>query len=789
MRSLLGIAPRVAVPVSTAPLSLVTVRDLYDYSLRQVESEAGRAALRAAGLDQSDLIAAYKLGYLPDRYRDLLPVDQRHHFGRDWNANAIIFPAFDERGVIVDLMAYRPESNHTARSLWPEPQGLLAPVLTTAFEHLVVTDVPRRLGSLTRGGTPALLLRGVADARLNAARIAAGGVRSVEIHAHRDADAIAAAFTAAGIAVQVALNPYGHHRAGVVAQSRGKREGVAEVAMVAGADVAPDHVDADEAIPAPVLVVEPTPVLVAEPIPAPVVEVVAPVAPAAPTPAPAITLPTLALVEHDRQGERAVFRFGAGTYEVTVPSRPTSTLAVAVTGPKRTQRASFDLSVEEARRRNGAMIALGTGLAGPEVASALVALLPAVLALVEPRAPSIAPLNLAAVVMRADERDEAMALLKAGDLVPRMVAALGALGADPDDPATTIALLAAVSRLADRPMWAALTASMPSERFPALAAIALATPADQVIHITRLSAEALNHHDPEALRHRLLILGDAAEITDRAATSLRLLHDRGVIATSTVERSTQYGGLRTRVVEVHGPIAVLAASTAALPHGLDHHLFGVPVDDSPEAQVRQRQASDQPMADPALLASAQRRRDSAIRRMHSAQRLLIPRPVAIPDLAGIALPVALARNRLHHDTLVGLIQASALLHQHQRPTVEGCVVATSADTDLAVHLLHHVAALQCAGISRSAHRMLTTLWAGKRTRFSMDDLDAVLPGWTRWAYRAALAELVALDFVAAGRGGRGKRREYELVATAPRSPALRMPVSGGNAGENEVAHG
>ena len=87
--------------------------------------------------------------------------------------------------------------------------------------------------------------------------------------------------------------------------------------------------------------------------------------------------------------------------------------------------------------------------------------------------------------------------------------------------------------------------------------------------------------------------------------------------------------------------------------------------------------------------------------------------------------------------------------------------------------------------------MLTALWSGKRTWFSMEDLDDLLPGWTRWAYRAALAELVALDFIAASRGGRGKRRAYTLVASAPRSTVdatLRLPVPGSTT-PAEVAHG
>ena len=122
------------------------------------------------------------------------------------------------------------------------------------------------------------------------------------------------------------------------------------------------------------------------------------------------------------------------------------------------------------------------------------------------------------------------------------------------------------------------------------------------------------------------------------------------------------------------PIAVLAGATAALPHGLDHHLVPAPVDDSPEARARHEAAEDAILVDPQASAAATVRRTAASQRLRHLQALLAPRPVAIPDIASIALPAGIARSRLHRDTLIGLIQASALLHQHQRPTIAGCVV-------------------------------------------------------------------------------------------------------------------
>jgi hypothetical protein len=155
-------------------LGLPLLRDLHALAVRHLGSTAGMTALAQAGLDQPDIVAAYKPGFLPDGLHDLVPTDAQAAFaGRDL-AGKIVLPAFDERGVVVDLFVVGGPA-----SLWDQPRGLLAPVLATACTSLGITDTVVGIGVGFQAGQPTLLLRGPADAMANVERLRAGGVQQV----------------------------------------------------------------------------------------------------------------------------------------------------------------------------------------------------------------------------------------------------------------------------------------------------------------------------------------------------------------------------------------------------------------------------------------------------------------------------------------------------------------------------------------------------------------------------------------------------------------------------------
>jgi len=713
-------------PLTPLPLDPRLPQQLHAYAERQMATAAGQAALAALDLDRPEILAAYRPGFLPGDYRHALRDDQRRMLlGRDLGG-CIVLPAFDAQGSVVDLVAMKPRSNHVVPTLWEAPRGVCAPVLATASERLCVTTVARWVGRLFREIGPTALIRDLSMVATDAARFAAGGVQTVEVRCRlsSEAEILAAALQAGGIEARIVTD-----EAMVRAYTIGR---TAALAARRSSATAPEAA---------------APAVAAVPVPS-ASAVLVPAAIAVPLPA------DLVLVRHDAKAESAVFQRGEAVYAVQVPWGGRSTVAITLTLGAASHRDRFDLAVAPQRLRFAAAASHRVHLPPADIARDLERLLPMLLRLVEVKPAE--PVTTTATVpgLTAAEHATALALLRAPDLLPTLVVQLDALGAGLPADAMAWTLLAAVSRLAAEPVWLTLTSADPAERFSAIDVLGRITPPEAQLHLSRLTDAALFHGDADGLRHKLLLLDDLAPLTPAAATALRVLHTRGRLTTSHVQRDAVRGRMRTRILAADGPIAVVSACVGAVPEALRHQLVALPV-----------------AADPGQRACDLRRRfappvaaDAVIRGLHQLQRLLAPAAVIIPETLPLDLPPIIVRDRTLHEAVVGLIAASALLHQHQRLRLDGAVVATTADVAVAVRLALGIAGARSLGLSPGAQQLMQALTAAGCSTFTMEDCAAALPTWTRWAFRTALDELARLDLVAPGRTGQGKQRTYALLA-------------------------
>jgi hypothetical protein len=742
VRAILGAVPPPP-PAPAPPISLHLLRDLHRSSEGRLQTAAGLDALRAADLADPDLVLAYRIGYLPDTIHSSLTAEQKRSMSGKHIGNVLVIPAFDAAGVVVDLVTVQARTmGHVTLSLWDEPRGLCAPVLTTAHDHLVVTDMPRWLGRLWRQRVPTLLLRGAANARQEAQRIAAGGVRLVNVRG-RDAVAdIKGALRAAGITV------------GVDQAATGVTMSYPLTTATRPDEVAPSVPESvlsalTATVPVPVPVPEIPAAQPPEPAQAPATPAVAS-APASPA------APRLELVSHDVATELAIFRFGAVTYRVQIPWGASTTVAVVVERGDRRQRDRLDLAVVAQRLRFASCAASRVSVTPAEIATALALLLPALQELAAPVEP-VRPSPVTAGLLTIADQTTGLAALRDPDLLPQVVADLGALGCVGDPDAVAMVWLAAISRLGEEPLWLVLTAATASERFPALDLLATITPPEHLVHVSRLTDQALFNAAPDALRHKLLLLDDAAAISPSVATALRILHARGSLSGTQVERDPIQGSWRTRFVAAHGPISVITATAGTVPELMSQHMVAVPMDEHPDhalAAQRQRVASPR-----------QRTAAASVTRLHHLQRLLEPKPVIVPAEERIDLPPPVARHRILRDACFSLIAASAILHQHQRLSADGHLVATAADIATATRLVMPLAARYLDDLSPRAHLLLTALRPLGSVEFTMDEVAQRTPSWPRTTRRRALDDLLDADCVAPLRGHQGQRRAYRLLST------------------------
>ena len=717
-------------------ISLRLLTDLHNASERHLQTSAGMAALASFGIKDRTILRAYRIGYLPGNFRRALTdADRRTLASRTW-AGALVFPAF-EGDLLVDLcVAQTCVGGHVTLSVWDTPRGQLAPVLATAYQRLALIDHPRRIGSVFQADVPALLLRGGGYAQDTARHLAAGGVTEVDLLVRRGAHTVAAQLRAAGITVH-----------GV--ETVGKIKPVVEQKPLE--------------FPTELLAQSVSQLLPPSPITAPI--------------APHESPLTLILIDHDTQRERAIFQYGTAIYEVNVPWN-TSTVVnlTCLVGDVRHPNNEIDLAQTAQRRRFALAAHARTGVAAAECETALQLLADAVPALghasrqsfVAPTVTPTSPTN--ATILTSAERVRALERLRDPQMLTHLSTDLEKLGWFGDLDAKMMVILGSLSRLADEPLWLSLTSTSAGERFPAIACLAAITPSDQVVHVSRLTDTALFHASPTAFRHRLLLLDDVSALSPAAATALRVLQVRGALSSSHVERDVLSGEMRTRFSNATGPLAVLAAVPSTIPPALQHHLLAIPFDESPEQTARYLAARRSSFAQPQR-ATRDLLSDPLATAWRQAFSLLTPAPVVIPSADAVVFPPIVARSRLYQDAAFGFIIASTLAHQFQRLRSDGALIATAEDISRGMVIATHLAANRASDLSSSARHLLLTLSTSGRTTFTMDDVTQWLPTASRWEHRTAVDELVRLDYVDAGRGGRGRVRQYTVVTSTASTTA------------------
>lgn len=181
---------------------------------------------------------------------------------------------------------------------------------------------------------------------------------------------------------------------------------------------------------------------------------------------------------------------------------------------------------------------------------------------------------------------------------------------------------------------------------------------------------------------------------------------------------------------------------------------------------------------------AERRKD-VLRVMQNAQRLIRPMRVANPFARHLTFTSGRTRTRRDHEKYLTLIDAIALLHQHQRATithqVNGRTVemlpVTLDDIEAANRIAPEVLGRSLDELPPQTRRLLETIKAHVRERIEADKIEQKLArftrreirertGWSGTQIRRHLEHLVELEHVAARGGRNGVLIQYELLTDA-----------------------
>lgn len=378
---------------------------------------------------------------------------------------------------------------------------------------------------------------------------------------------------------------------------------------------------------------------------------------------------------------------------------------------------------------------------------------------------------------------EAMDFLCAPDLVDRLLTDLEDLGYVGEENGKLLAYLIGLSRKLENPLSGIIRSQSGAGKSGLAGLIALLVPPEDVIHYSRVSAQALAFAEKTAYKHKLLVMeervgGEAADYY------IRILQSSHVIRQAVTIKDPVTGKFRVQEIEVEGPIAYLETTTASRLNAENtSRCFEIYLDESEEQtrRIHQRQRAARSLGG---LGRSNRR--SILEKHHNAQRLLEPVKVVIPYVELLTFPTRWLRTRRDNERFLSLIEASAFLHQHQRPCrrLDGCcgrqddgpdgdsisyIEATWEDYRLAYELAQVVLKSTLHELS-PASRELLEFARGLQGEFTRRDLREA----TKWSQRrviGALDELVDMEYVAKVTGSNGTTMTYTVLLADDAEPS------------------
>ena len=382
-----------------------------------------------------------------------------------------------------------------------------------------------------------------------------------------------------------------------------------------------------------------------------------------------------------------------------------------------------------------------------------------------------------------EQRMAALDLLKAPDLLKRILTDFERCGIVGEATNKLTGYLAATSRKLEQPLAVVVQSSSAAGKSSLMEAVLAMLPAEEVIKFSAMTGQSLFYMQGSDLKHKVLAIVEE-EGAERASYALKLLQSEGELTIASTGKDPQSGRLVTQEYRVEGPVMIFLTTTAAeIDEELLNRCLVLSVNEEREQTraIHAMQRHRQTLA--GLLEHRQRAAVLAVHR--DAQRLLRPMLVANPFADKLTFLDSRTRSRRDHTKYLTLIRTVALLHQHQREhkTIEHppasrqfveYIEVTPADIAIANRLTHEVLGRTLDELAPQTRRLLAMLDAqvtGECQREKMLRTDYRFTrrqvrswaGWTDFVVRTHLQKLVDLEYVLVHRGGRGQSFVYELL--------------------------
>ena len=396
----------------------------------------------------------------------------------------------------------------------------------------------------------------------------------------------------------------------------------------------------------------------------------------------------------------------------------------------------------------------------------------------------------AAVSLSPEEREEALKWLREPNLIGRLREAFHQAGIIGEETNTLVAYLAGVSRKLERPLAIIIQSASAAGKTTLMDAVLSFFPEEERVKYSAMTGQSLYYLGETSLKNKILAVVEEAG-AEKASYALKLLQSEGELTSASTGKDPQTGKMVTQEYHVEGPVMIFLTTTAIdLDEELQNRCLTLAVDESAEQTGRIHQLQRQRRTLAGLVARVERK--DVLKKLRNAQRLLLPVEVLNPYAPGLTFPTGRTRNRRDHEKYLTLIDAIALLHQHQResralPNGQRYIEVTLEDIALANQLAPEILGRSLDELPPQTRRLLGHIrelvkkksGSGQRSKkagadfatFSRRELRD-LCGWSLTQVRVHLERLVELEYLALRHGRLGSPFVYEMLLEADAPEAL-----------------
>ncbi len=381
--------------------------------------------------------------------------------------------------------------------------------------------------------------------------------------------------------------------------------------------------------------------------------------------------------------------------------------------------------------------------------------------------------------MTAEDKAAALELLRDPRLLDRILEDFAQCGVVGEETNKKVAYLGAMSRLLEKPLAIVVQSSSSAGKSSLMEAVLDFMPEEQRESYSAMTGQSLFYMGEKNLKHKILAIAEQ-QGAERASYPLKLLQSEGRLKIASTGKDPVSGKHVTHDYTVEGPVMIFLTTTA---HEVDEELLNrclvLTVNEAPEQTkaIHRKQREAQTVEG----MWAQDERAEIVKRHRNAQRLLRPIRVVNEQVKHQTFPDTMIRTRRDHMKFLTLVQAIALLHQHQREIKSSTrkgktleyIEATAEDVKLALQLVNEVLTPSLEELQAQTRRLLLLLdrmVTEQCQRLEMERGDyrftrATVRQYTRWGdtqLRAHLRRLEELEYLRVHHGAPGQTFVYQL---------------------------